>query len=232
LDIIESNDLKFSNIGNGKNVIIEHTSVNPNKSIHIGHLRNIVIGDTLYRMFKYTNHNVLVLNYIDDSGVQVADIIVAFLFGGFELNSVKKDIKFDLYCGDIYSKMNDIYQLNPDLLNKRKFVIKEIERGNNKISTFTWNIVKRVLFQQLKTCWRIKTRYDVLNIESQIIVSGLWEKTFRLLKEKQIIKYVTEGKNIGCWIFQPEYEEEKVLVRSDGTATYMAKDIPFALCTS
>ncbi|MFB5599295.1 MAG: arginine--tRNA ligase [Nitrososphaeraceae archaeon] len=227
--IIERKDFKFPDIGKEKNVIIEHTSVNPNKSLHIGHLRNIVIGDILYRIFKYTNHNVRVLNYIDDSGVQVADIIVAFLFKGFEFKTIKKNIKFDEYCGNIYSKLSDIYQVEPDLLNKRNFVIKEIERGNNEISTFTWDIVRNVLFEQLKTCWRIKARYDILNIESQIIASGLWEKTFTLLKERQIINYVNEGKNRGCWTFKPANEEEKILVRSDGTATYIAKDIPYAL---
>lgn len=227
--IIERKDLKFPDIGKEKNIIIEHTSVNPNKSLHIGHLRNIVIGDILYRLFKYTNHNVRVLNYIDDSGVQVADIIVAFLFKGFEFKTIKKNIKFDEYCGEIYSKLSDIYQVEPDLLNKRNFVIKEIERGNNEISKFTWDIVKNVLFEQLKTCWRIKARYDILNIESQIIASGLWEQTFTLLKERQIINYVNEGKNRGCWTFKPDNEEEKILVRSDGTATYIAKDIPYAL---
>ncbi|MDR4510958.1 MAG: arginine--tRNA ligase [Nitrososphaeraceae archaeon] len=227
--LIEREEFGFLNIGKGKTIRIEHTSVNPNKPLHIGHLRNIVIGDTLYRLFKCTNHNVHVLNYIDDSGVQVADIIVAFLFKGFESKSINKNLKFDEYCGEIYSKINDIYQVETSLINKRNFIIKQIEEGNNKVSEFTWKIVKEVLLEQLKTCWRIKARYDILNIESQIIASGLWDKTFELLKQKDIIKYVTDGKNKNCWVFKPEREEEKVLVRSDGTATYVAKDIPYAL---
>lgn len=228
LEILDEEKVQFLNVGKGQRIIIEHTSVNPNKAIHIGHLRNMVIGDTLYRIFKYTNHHVTVLNYIDDSGVQFADIIVAFRFGGFEIDPPDKDIKFDHYCGDIYVKMNEIYQNNPNLADKRTWIIKEIEKGNNEISTFTWNIVKKVMLEQLKTCWRMKARYDILNIESQILVSGLWEQTFNLLKEREIIRYNREGKNKDCWVIQPENEEEKVIVRSDGTATYIAKDIPYA----
>ena len=228
LEILDEEKVQFLNVGKGQRIIIEHTSVNPNKAIHIGHLRNMVIGDTLYRIFKSTNHHVTVLNYIDDSGVQFADIIVAFRFGGFEIDPPDKNIKFDHYCGDIYVKMNEIYQNNPYLAEKRTWIIKEIEKGNNEISTFTWNIVKKVMLEQLKTCWRMKARYDILNIESQILVSGLWEQTFNLLKEREIIRYNREGKNKDCWVIQPEKEEEKVIVRSDGTATYIAKDIPYA----
>lgn len=228
LETLDEEKVQFLNVGKGQRIIIEHTSVNPNKAIHIGHLRNMVIGDTLYRIFKYTNHHVTVLNYIDDSGVQFADIIVAFRFGGFEIDPPDKNIKFDHYCGDIYVKMNEIYQNNPNLADKRTWIIKEIEKGNNEISTFTWNIVKKVMLEQLKTCWRMKARYDILNIESQILVSGLWEQTFNLLKEREIIRYNREGKNKDCWVIQPENEEEKVIVRSDGTATYIAKDIPYA----
>ena len=119
LETLDEHKVQFLNIGKGQKITIEHTSVNPNKAIHIGHLRNMVIGDTLYRVFKSTNHHVTVLNYIDDSGVQFADIIVAFRFGGFEIDPPDKNIKFDHYCGDIYVKMNEIYQNNPNLVEKR-----------------------------------------------------------------------------------------------------------------
>ena len=225
---IEQNKLLLPNIGQNKKIVIEHTSVNPNKSLHIGHLRNVVVGDSLYRLFKKTNHNAIVLNYIDDSGVQVADLIVAFKFANFNHDNIQK-IKFDQYCGEIYVKMNELYKTNLDLIEKRKLVIKEIEQGNTELAQFTNDMVEKIVKQQLVSCWRIKSRYDLLVIESQILLSKLWEKTLNLLKERNIIQYSTEGKNINCWIIKDEHNEEKVVIRSDGTATYIAKDISFAV---
>src|ERR671913_1644763 len=228
LEIVKQEKLSFPDIGKNTKITIEHTSVNPNKAIHIGHLRNIVLGDSLYRLFKLTNHKIIVLNYIDDSGVQIADLIVAFKFAGFNEN-VQENIKFDQYCGEIYVRMNELYKTNLELIEKRKLVIKEIEQGNTELALFTQYIVEKIVKQQLKSCWRIKSRYDLLVIESQILLSKLWEKTFSLLKEKNIIYYSTKGKNMNCWVLRDEHNEEKVIIRSDGTATYIAKDISFAV---
>ena len=226
---VNQNDLLKPTTGFDKKIVIEHTSVNPNKALHIGHLRNVIIGDSLYRLFKLTNHTTVVLNYIDDSGVQVADLIVAFKFAGFSPENIAKNIKFDQYCGDIYVRMNELYKTNLDLIEKRNLVIREIEQGNNEIAQFTHSIVEKIVKQQLESCWRIKSRYDLLVIESQILLSKLWEKTFNLLKAKNIIYYSTQGKNINCWVLRDEHNEEKVIIRSDGTATYIAKDISFAV---
>ena len=229
LQWVNENDLLKSTNGFNKKIVIEHTSVNPNKALHIGHLRNAIIGDSLYRLFKLTNHSTFVLNYIDDSGVQVADLIVAFKFAGFSPEDIGNDIKFDQYCGEVYVRMNELYKTNLELIEKRKLVIKEIEQGNNEIAQFTHFIVEKIVEQQLQSCWRIKSRYDLLVIESQILLSKLWEQTFNLLKEKNIIYYSTKGKNINCWVLRDEHNEEKVIIRSDGTATYIAKDISFAV---
>ncbi|MGZ5548726.1 MAG: arginine--tRNA ligase domain-containing protein, partial [Nitrososphaeraceae archaeon] len=105
LAMVKKNKLLLPNIGQNKKIVIEHTSVNPNKALHIGHLRNVVVGDSLFRLFKLTNHKTIVLNYIDDSGVQVADLIVAFRFAGFNPDKMDKNFKFDQYCGEIYVKM-------------------------------------------------------------------------------------------------------------------------------
>src|SRR5829696_4331210 len=215
LEIVKQDKLSFPNIGKNTKITIEHTSVNPNKAIHIGHLRNVVLGDSLYRLFKLTNHEVIVLNYIDDSGVQIADLIVAFKFAGFNSENIDKSIKFDQYCGDI--------------IEKRKLVIKEIEKGDTDIAEFTNFIVEKIVKQQLFTCWRIKARYDLLIIESQILLSKLWKNTFNLLKDNNIIYFSSEGKNNNCWLIKDENNEEKVVVRSDQTATYIAKDISFAV---
>ncbi|MGD1835477.1 MAG: arginine--tRNA ligase [Nitrososphaeraceae archaeon] len=227
LEIIKNDKIKLKDLGLGKNIIIEHTSVNPNKALHVGHLRNVILGDTLYRLFKATNYNPIVLNYVDDSGVQVADIIVAFKYAGFN-QEPDLEIKYDHYCGEIYIKINNKFDEKPEIKEKRKEIIKEIEKGDSKIAEYTKNIVKRVLKEQLNTCWRIKARYDILNVESQIIESHLWEKIFTLLKEKNIITYVKEGKNKDCWVIKLK-DEDKVIIRSDGTSTYIAKDIPYAI---
>ena len=219
----------YPNIGQGRHIVIEHTSVNPNKALHVGHMRNVIIGDTLYRIMRATNHRTTVLNYVDDSGVQIADIIVGFKFAGFPIAPPTKNQKFDQYCGDeVYVKINELYERDPQVAEKRKLVLKEIEEGKSEIAYFAMDITLRVLREQLKTCWRMKVRYDLLNFETHIVSSKLWSKTFELLKSNSIAKYEAEGKNKGCWVIGDEEEEDKVLVRSDGTATYIAKDIPYA----
>ncbi len=218
----------YPNSGQSQHVVIEHTSVNPNKALHVGHVRNVVIGDALYRIMKATNHKVTVLNYVDDSGLQVADIVVAFKFAGFA-SEAPSGKKFDQYCGDdVYVKINERYEKDAELAEKRKQVLREIEEGKSETARFAVDITIRVLHEQLKTCWRMKARYDLLNFESHIVQSQLWFKAFELLKKNGIAKFETEGKNKGCWVIEGKDEEDKVLVRSDGTATYVAKDIPYA----
>ena len=221
----------YPNSGQDMHIVIEHTSINPNKALHVGHMRNVIIGDTLYRIMRATNHRTTVLNYIDDSGVQIADIVVGFKFAGFPVAPLTKNQKFDHYCGDeVYVKINEIYEKDPQVAEKRKLVLKEIEEGKSEIARFAMDITLRVLQEQLKTCWRMKAHYDLLNFETHIVGSKLWSKAFELLKSNGIAKYETEGKNKGCWVIEgkEKEEEDKVLVRSDGTATYIAKDIPYA----
>jgi arginyl-tRNA synthetase len=218
----------YHDSGQGRHNVIEHTSVNPNKALHVGHMRNVIIGDTLYRIMKATNHRVTVLNYVDDSGLQVADIVVGFKFAGFPVEAPQNQ-KFDQYCGDeVYVKINEMYEKDLQLAEKRKQVLKEIEEGKSEIAHFAAEITLRVLNEQLKTCWRMKARYDLLNFESQIVASKLWSKAFELLKKNRITHFEEEGKNKGCWVIEAKDEEDKILVRSDGTATYIAKDIPYA----
>ena len=231
LILSESNLDEFGSVDLGKNstIIVEHTSVNPNKALHIGHIRNIIIGDTISRILKKSNFKVNVLNYVDDSGLQVADIIVGFRHFGFSLQPPMGK-KFDHYCGDdVYVKTTEKYEKDPGLEEIRKNILKELEDGNSEIAQFADKITRQVLENQLETCWNLGVFYDCLNFESQIIRSGLWRKIFEKLKEMSLVEYETEGKNTGCWVIRGENnEEDKVIVRSNGTATYIAKDIPYA----
>lgn len=213
----------------GKKLAVEHTSVNPNKGLHIGTARNLVLGDSLARLLSYLGNEVQVLNYIDDSGAQVADVIVGFLYLGMSRDA-PEGIKYDVYCGDnVYTKVTAEYLRNPALKEKQALVLKEIETGKGEIAELTAQVVRKILDAQLETCWRLGASYDLLNWESQLVHSGLWNGIFERLKQQGNVKYVTEGENRGCWVIpEPDTGEEKVLVRSDGTAVYVAKDIPYA----
>ena len=217
------------NIGKNSKVVVEHTSVNPNKALHIGHVRNIIIGDAVARILKKTQYDVRILNYVDDSGLQVADIIVGFKHGGFAAEP-PKDQKFDHYCGDIvYVKTTEKYETDPKLAAYRTEVLKQLEEGTSETAKFANDITRRVLAEQLKTCWRLGATYDCLNFESQIVRSNLWNIVFEKMKEMKLVGLEKEGKNAGCWVIKSENDEEdKVLVRSNGIATYIAKDIPYA----
>jgi len=210
-------------------VAIEHTNVNPNKALHIGHARNLVLGDSLVRVMRYLGYRVQALDYVDDSGAQVADIIVGFKFLGIS-DVAPPGVKYDIYCGDsVYTKVNEEYLTNPSLREKQSLVLKEIESGSGSIAEYTRATVKKILNAQLSTCWRLGATYDLLNWESQLVHSKLWDNIFDSLKKMGFVKFQEAGENKGCWVIpDPETGEEKVVVRSDGTVVYVAKDIPYA----
>jgi arginyl-tRNA synthetase len=146
------------NIGGGARTGIEHTSVNPNKALHYGHLRNVVLGDTIRRILSFTGYEAQILNYIDDSGLQVADLIVGFRYAGFN-SEPENEEKFDHYCGDtVYVKVNDLYETRKDLLDRQKQVLREMEDHSSDTARLASKITLRILREQLKTCWRIGAR--------------------------------------------------------------------------
>jgi len=219
--LIENGGFGKINI-NSQNIAIEHTSVNPNKALHVGHARNVVIGDTFYRLLKRLGHRVIVLNYIDDTGVQVADLLIGFRELGFNVNVDGK--KYDHYCGDeVYVKANKIIESDLHLKEVRSKVLKELESGG-ELYVFANRIVSQIVREQLKSAWSLGVRYDLLNWESHFLHAGYWKEIFELLKSKGELRYVTEGKNAGCWVLKGK----KVLVRSDGTTVYTAKDLIYA----
>ena len=223
-----------SEAGRGKRVVIEHTSVNPNKALHVGHARNVCLGDTLARIFKFLGYEVLVLNYIDDSGAQMADVVLGFLELGFSLDP-PSGMSFDEYCGDVvYVESVKKVESDPILAEKRRRIVKEIESRAGRIFELNKMIVERVLRDQLKTCWRLGARYDILNMESDILAYKLWEEIFEGLKERNAVYLAREGAKAGCWLLDLSghpilsKEGDEVLVRSDGTTTYIARDIAYA----
>jgi len=226
--IVSENDFG-SKEKTGKTFAIEHTNVNPNKALHVGHARNLVLGDSLVRVMRYLGNEVQALNYIDDSGAQVADVIVGFRFLGIP-DVPPAGVKFDVYCGDsVYTKVNQEYTTDPELKEKQSFVLKEIEKGEGELADYTGGIVRKILAGQLATCWRLGARYDLLNWESQLVHSGMWERIFETMKKEGLVKFETQGENKGCWVIpDSETGEQKVVVRSDGTVVYVAKDIPYA----
>jgi len=223
------NDYGDIDLGKKSKIIVEHTSVNPNKALHIGHVRNVVIGDTVSRLLRKANYDVRVLNYVDDSGLQVADIIVGFKHCGYSDNPPSNQ-KFAQYCGDeVYVKTTEKYSDDPSLEKKRSEILQDLENQNSDIAKFAETITKKILADQLETCWELGATYDCLNFESQIIRSGLWNKIFEKMKEMKLVELEKEGKNANCWVIRGEKnEDDKILVRSNGTATYIAKDIPYA----
>jgi len=218
-----------------KKIMIEHTSANPNKALHIGHIRNSCLGDSLTRILSFHGHSVEVANYIDDTGDQMAELVLGFKF----LNMpTETKMKFDQYCGDeVYVKVNKMYETKPELLEKKKFITQRIEEGNNEIADFSEQIARKVLLEQLKTCWRMGIYYNLLNKESDIIQLKLWETAFEMLKKRNFVYQVTEGEKKGCWLLKlsnlPEFKGMKdadaTLVRSDGTVVYVGKDIAYAM---
>jgi len=216
------------NIGKNSKLIVEHTSVNPNKALHIGHLRNVVIGDSVSRILSKVNYDVKVLNYVDDSGLQVADIIVGFKYGGFS-ESPPNGEKFANYCGDtVYVSTTSKYESDKDLESKRHEILKELEDSTSDAAKFGKTLTRKILSDQLDTAWNLGASYDCLNFESEILYSKLWDKIFEKMKSENLVRLEDQGDNAGCWVLPIENEDDKIIVRSNGAATYIAKDIPYA----
>jgi arginyl-tRNA synthetase len=212
--------------------LVEHTATNPNKAAHIGHLRNACIGDTVARVLRRTGHTVEVNNYIDDTGVQVADVVVGIRELGIE---PMPDEPFDEYCSRVYIAVSARYETDAALLERRRDVLREIEEGGNDTAVFVKDVARRIVNAHLATMRRFDIAYDLLTWESDIIALGFWRKAFDLLRESGAIVLVETGKLAGCWVMPAEAADDdgdddtKVLVKSDGIATYTAKDIAYQL---
>ncbi len=221
--------------GSGEKIIVEHTNINPNKAAHIGHLRNAVLGDTFVRMLRAGGYRVEVQNYIDNTGVQVADVVVGFYHlehkGSDEVKALIADpaVRFDYYCWDLYARISQYYKDEPDSLAWRGQMLQAIESGEGDAAELAHVVADAIVNAHLATMLRIGIEYDVLPRESEILHLQFWAAAFALLKQRNAIYYETEGKLKGCWVMPGLSEEGKVIVRSDGTVVYTGKDIAYQL---
>ena len=223
-------------------VIVEHTNINPNKAAHIGHLRNAILGDTFVRMLRATGENVEVQNYIDNTGVQVADVVAGFEHledlnaAQVEALIAKPDPPFDYVCWDLYAKTSQYFKDNPDALAWRHATLHAIEAGEGETAQIAHVVADAIVRAHLKTMLRLSIEYDVLPRESEILHLQFWATAFEQLKERKAIYFETEGKNSGCWVMPAAAfsdstgdEDSKVIVRSNGTVTYVGKDIAYQM---
>ncbi|MFA5009620.1 MAG: arginine--tRNA ligase [Patescibacteria group bacterium] len=214
------------NLSTGKSlkISIEHTSVNPNKAAHIGHLRNACLGDALARILRGVGHTVEVQNYIDDLGVQVADSVVAFETFG----DAPEGYEIDKWLWKIYADINKKYEANPELKARRDEVLQEMEKGESETAK---QIVEKIVAAQQKTFSRFGIFYDLLVYEHDIVNNHLWDKLFEELKSKKLIVKPDTGDHAGAWLveFGESEREDKILVKSNGLLTYTAKDLAYAL---
>jgi len=216
-----------------RKIIIEHTNINPNKAAHIGHLRNACLGDTLARCLRYKGEKVEVQNYIDDTGVQVVDVV----FGFMDLERKTLDDldavgqKFDYYCWDLYARTAAYLDAHPESQGRKAEILKNIEHGRDPEAGMAHAVSRRIIRAHLETMKRIDVSYELLPCESSILGLKFWEKAFALLREKNAIYLSKEGENAGCWVMRlaQAEEKEKIIVRSDGTVTYVGKDIAYQL---
>ena len=232
--------------------LVEHTSINPNKAAHVGHLRNAILGDTFVRLLRAAGQKVDVQNYIDNTGVQVADVVVGFLHlegksladARLLLDELKqKGERIDYYCWDLYAKTSQWYTSGTDQQNEarkklRYDTLHEIERGGNETAAVAELISTAVLRRHLETMLRLDIEYDFLPRESEILHLKFWESAFEQLKQTGVLYFENEGKNKGCWVMTRPgaeiaegdlNEDAKVIVRSNGTVTYVGKDIAYHL---
>ena len=220
-------------------IVVEHTNINPNKAAHIGHLRNAVLGDVLSKVLRALGHTVEVQNYIDDTGVQLADVVVGFM--DLRKSSLEEVAAlpepFDYYCWDLYSEVGSWYEENPESQELRRATLRALEEGLGPRAEMGRVVSRRVVSRHLATMRRLGISYDLLTHEGAVLGLDFFSEAFALLKATGAVHLEEGGKNAGCWIMPLSTSEEfagledpdKVIVRSDGTVTYVGKDIAYQL---
>ena len=216
-------------------VIIEYMNANPNKPLHLGQARNICIGDSLVQVFRFLGHNVHAVNYGDDSGNNVACNLIAHL--NYKIPWKKKGLKFDHYCGQVYTDSLSYKEEDPEFAKKLEFVLKEIENKESKIAQQQRKYATECMLAQMTTCWRMNSYFNLNNWETDILHLDLLADTLKQIKKIKQVKFIKQGKYKNCLVFDllgiEKFAGMKdkicVLIKSDGVATYLAKDIAYAL---
>jgi arginyl-tRNA synthetase len=219
-------------------IIVEHTNINPNKAAHIGHLRNAVLGDTFVRMLRARGRAVEVQNYIDNTGVQVADVVAGFHFlrkmSYDDVVDLMRRTRFDYYCWDLYAEVSS----HTELKEWRQHTLHAIEHREGELVHLASKVSEVIVGYHLNTMARLGVGYDLLPRESDVVWLKFWDTAFRLLKQRSAIYFETEGKNKGCWVMPAsafkeqtgeDTDDSKVIVRSNNTVTYVGKDIAYQL---
>ena len=247
----EAHTARPSAAAEGPKCIVEHTNINPNKAAHIGHLRNAVLGDTFVRLLRRAGQRVEVQNYIDNTGVQVADVVIGFLYIAkkttAEVRALAAEPKFDYYCWDLYASVTHFFEEDKTRLSLRGEMLKSIEEGAGQAAEMAGIVAPAIVRCHLRTMERLGIEYDLLPRESEILHLKFWDAAFELLKERNAIHLAGAGKNAGCWVMRTndsgeaaspgaassdanqEDDEAKIIVRSNGTVTYVGKDIAYQL---
>src|SRR6266850_2375067 len=240
--------------GQQEKIIVEHTSINPNKAAHIGHVRNSVLGDTMVRILRHTGNRVQIQNYIDNTGVQVADVVIGFLqmekVTPVWLKNRAMEPKFDYYCWDLYAKATNFFAEDKARAEKlRGATLRAIEEGQGEDAEVAQVVADAIVTCHLRTMARLEIHYDLLARESEILHLHFWDAAFEMLKKSGAIQLATAGKMAGCWIMpwneekkeapgintensettEEENSRDKIIVRSNGTVTYVGKDIAYQL---
>jgi arginyl-tRNA synthetase len=223
--------------------VVEHTAINPNKAAHIGHLRNAVLGDTFGRLLRHCGRRVEIQNYIDNTGVQVADVVLGFLHlekkSLEDVRTLAAGPKFDYLCWDLYTRVTQFLAEDKSRLELRSQILRDVEEGQGETAKIADLVATAVVHCHLRTLDRLGIDYDLLSRESEILHLKFWDAAFEMLKARGAIHLVTTGKNAGCWVMQlpsdheavdeseepAEESEAKIIVRSSGTVTYVGKDI-------
>jgi arginyl-tRNA synthetase len=239
-------------------IIVEHTSINPNKAAHIGHVRNAVLGDTIVRILRHAGNSVQIQNYVDNTGVQVADVVIGFLHmeqrTPIGVKMLSMEPKFDYYCWDLYAKATNFFaEDKARAAELRGRTLKAIEENKGEDAEVAQVVADAIVSCHLRTMVRLDIRYDLLARESEILHLKFWDAAFEMLKKSGAIHLVDDGKMAGCWVLpwkeeeeakrtdtedaeekavgpdDEENEQDKIIVRSNGTVTYVGKDIAYQL---
>jgi arginyl-tRNA synthetase len=243
-------------VASGKKIIVEHTSINPNKAAHIGHVRNAVLGDTMARILRHAGSMVQIQNYIDNTGVQVADVVIGFLRmeqrTPVSVKMMAMEPRFDYLCWDLYAKATQFLAENKELAAKlRGETLKLIEEGRGEEAEVAEVVADAIVGCHLRTMARLGIGYELLARESEILHLKFWDAAFEMLKKSGAIQLAASGEMAGCWIMpweegkrettnaentedtekieDEENSQDKIIVRSNGTVTYVGKDIAYQL---